>query len=238
MTLQGKSILITGASKGIGRQLALKVAPEKVNLCLVARSKEELESVKKEVEALGSTCIIVEGSVTDAAVAKQAMDALVAINGSIDILVNNAGYGVFGRLDTITEEAWTALYEANVKGTFLFTKEALPHMRKVKKGHVITIASDVAKRVFDGGSLYCSSKFAQDSFSAAVRKEVREDNIKVSVVYSGLVDSTFHPDSYGTSKHDGWLKVQDMANAIHFIMTQPPHVVIDELMIHPLNQEY
>lgn len=238
MTLTGKSILITGASKGIGRELALKVAAEKVTLCLVARSKTELEALKSEVEALGSTCIIIVGNVADSAVVKQAVDALVAINGNIDILVNNAGYGVFGRVETITEEVWTSLYEVNVKGTFLFTKEALPYMRKAKKGHLINIASDVAKRVFDGGSLYCSSKFAQDSFSAAVRKEVRADGIKVSVVYSGLVDTPFHPETFGTEKHDEFLKVQDMANAIHFVMSQPAHVVIDELMIHPLSQDY
>ncbi len=238
MSLTNKSILITGASKGIGKALALKLASEKVTLCLVARSADELEAVKKEVELLGSTCIIVAGSVADEAVAKQAVSLLLKEAGSIDILVNNAGYGVFGRLETITEAAWADLYDTNVKGTFLLTKEVLAPMRAVKKGHIINVASDVAKRVFDGGSLYCSSKFAQDAFSAAVRKEVRADGIKVSVVYSGLVDTMFHAEPQGDSQHADWLKVEDMANAIHYIMSQPAHVVIDELMIHPLSQDY
>jgi NADP-dependent 3-hydroxy acid dehydrogenase YdfG len=238
MSLKGKSILLTGASKGIGKALAIKLANEQVTLCLVARSKTELEQVKIEVEKLGSTCLIVAGSVSDEAIAKQAVADLIKQAGKIDFVINNAGYGVFGKLDTITSDVWSDLYDANVKGTFLFTKEALPNMKANKAGHIINIASDVAKRVFDGGSLYCSSKFAQDAFSAAVRKEVRKDGIKVSVVYSGLVDTMFHAEPQGDESHADWLKVDDMTNAIHYIMSQPAHVVIDELMIHPLSQDY
>jgi NADP-dependent 3-hydroxy acid dehydrogenase YdfG len=110
-------------------------------------------------------------------------------------------------------------------------------MKAQKTGHIINIASDVAKRVFDGGALYCSSKFAQDAFSSALRKEVRRDGIKVSVVYSGLVNTPFHANPNSSDKAD-WLSDADMAQSIQFIMSQPAHVVIDELMIHPLSQDY
>jgi NADP-dependent 3-hydroxy acid dehydrogenase YdfG len=111
-------------------------------------------------------------------------------------------------------------------------------MKAAGKGHIINIASDVAKRVFAGGALYCASKYAQDAFSMAIRKELRPFGIKVSVVYSGLVDSYFHADPQGHSSHEGWLTKQNMADAICYIAAQPPHVVIDELMIHPLEQDY
>ena len=111
-------------------------------------------------------------------------------------------------------------------------------MREAKKGHLITIASDVAKRVFDGGSLYCASKYAQHAFTEALRKEVRRDGIKVSTIYSGLVDTMFHPEPQGSEAHKEWLTCEDMAESIFYIMNQPAHVVIDELMIHPLSQEY
>jgi NADP-dependent 3-hydroxy acid dehydrogenase YdfG len=111
-------------------------------------------------------------------------------------------------------------------------------MKENKDGHIINVASDVAKRAFSGGSLYCASKYAQEGFSAAIRKELRPFGIKVSVVYSGLVDSSFHADPQGSSNHDDWLKNEDMANAIQYIIAQPKHVVIDELMIHPLSQDY
>ncbi|GAA4316692.1 SDR family oxidoreductase [Compostibacter hankyongensis] len=237
MELQGKTVLITGASKGIGRQLAEDLAAQGVNLGLVARSEQELTEVQQAAEKAGAKVIIFTGSVADEELAIQAVEATVAKFGGIDFLINNAGYGIFGPTESYTADSWGDLYDTNVKGTFLFCKAALGPMKKAGGGHIINIASDVAKRVFDGGALYCSSKFAQDAFSAALRKEVRRDGIKVSVVYSGLVDTAFHPDPHAPEKKD-WLTARNMSATIRYIMTQPEHVVIDELMIHPLSQDY
>jgi NADP-dependent 3-hydroxy acid dehydrogenase YdfG len=238
MSLKNKTVLLTGASKGIGKSLALQLAVLAVNIGLVARSEKELIELKEEIEGLGSKCLIFVGNVADENLAKTAVKEMISAFGSIDFMINNAGYGIFGQAETISAESWSAIYDVNVKGTFLFSKEVLAGMKASKSGHIINIASDVAKRVFDGGSLYCSSKFAQDAFSAALRKEVRKDGIKVSVVYSGLVDTMFHTELQGAESHADWLKAEDMANTIMYIMDQPKHVVIDELMIHPLSQDY
>src|SRR3546814_20789570 len=101
--------------------------------------------------------------------------------GQIDYLSNNAGFGIFGPTESYTEQSWSDIYDTNVKGTFLFCEAALAPMKKAGSGHIINIASDVAKRVFDGGALYCSSKFDQDAFSAALRKETRKKGMKGSV---------------------------------------------------------
>jgi NADP-dependent 3-hydroxy acid dehydrogenase YdfG len=233
-----KTTLLTGASKGIGKQLALQLAQAGHQLGLVARSEAELLEVKAQVENEGVQCLLFVGSVADESLARSAVDAMIATFGKIDYLINNAGYGLFGPTESYTAEQWSDLYDTNVKGTFLFSKAVLPSMKAAGKGHILNIASDVAKRVFEGGALYCSSKYAQDAFSAALRKEVRKHGIKVSVVYSGLVDTMFHTRPQGDPHHAKWLKPQDMADSILFIMNQPPHVVIDELMIHPLSQEY
>jgi NADP-dependent 3-hydroxy acid dehydrogenase YdfG len=235
--LQGKTALITGASKGIGRRLALDLARQGVNLGLVARSENELKQVQAEAEKAGAKVLIFTGSVADETIAHTAVEAMLHQFGKIDFMINNAGYGIFGPTESYSEKAWSELYDTNVKGTFLFSKAVLSPMKQAGSGHIINVASDVAKRVFDGGALYCSSKFAQDAFSAALRKEVRKHGIKVSVVYSGLVDTPFHanPD---TGRRAGWLTDEDMSNAICFMMSQPGHVVIDELMIHPQSQEY
>lgn len=238
MLLKNKSILLTGASKGIGKALALSLASQSVNLGLVARSEAELNEIKAEVEQLGSKCLVFAGNVADENVAKSAINGMVAAFGKLDFLINNAGYGVFGPTESYSAELWSDVYDVNVKGTFMFSKEALTPMKAAQEGHIINIASDVAKRVFDGGALYCSSKFAQDAFSAALRKEVRKDGIKVSVIYSGLVDTMFHTDPQGHDSHNDWLKASDMAATIIYVMSQPKHVVIDELMIHPLSQDY
>lgn len=238
MSFKNKTILLTGASKGIGKVLALQLAGEHVNIGIVARSEAELNEIKAEIEQKGSKCLVFAGNVADENLAKTAVAGMITAFGSIDFLINNAGYGIFGSTESISAEQWSDMYDVNVKGTFLFSKEVLAPMKAAQKGHIINIASDVAKRVFDGGALYCSSKFAQDAFSAALRKEVRKDGIKVSVIYSGLVDTMFHTDPQGHDSHQDWLKAEDMANTIMYVMNQPKHVVIDELMIHPLSQEY
>lgn len=236
--LENKTIILTGASKGIGKALALHLATQNVNLVLVARSQDELNKVKNEVEEIGSKSLVFAGNVSDEAFVNEVVNQTIDSFGSIDFMINNAGFGIFKRTSEISATEWDAIYETNVKGTFLFSKAVLDAMKTAKSGHIINVASDVAKRVFDGGSLYCSSKYAQDAFSMALRKEVREFGIKVSVIYSGLVDSMFHTDPQGDASHNDWLKVEDMANAITYVMNQPKHVVIDELMIHPLSQEY
>jgi NADP-dependent 3-hydroxy acid dehydrogenase YdfG len=234
----GKTILITGASKGIGKAIALSLAVLNTNLGLVARSQKELEALQAEVITLGSKAEIFIGSVADENFANAAVKTMLQKFGKIDVLINNAGYGVFDNAENITATDWDDLFATNTKGTFLFCKGVIPAMKENKDGHIINVASDVAKRAFSGGSLYCASKYAQEGFSAAIRKELRPFGIKVSVVYSGLVDSSFHADPQGSSNHDDWLKNEDMANAIQYIIAQPKHVVIDELMIHPLSQDY
>ena len=237
MNISNKVILLTGASKGIGRQLASSLASMGNHLGLVARNESELVGLQAKCEKKGSKCLVFVGNVADETFVKKAVASTLEAFGRIDFMINNAGYGVFGPTESYSSEQWSDVYDTNVKGTFLFCKEVLESMKTAGSGYIINVASDVAKRVFDGGALYCSSKFAQDAFSAALRKEVRKYGIKVSVVYSGLVDTPFHGTAIGEGK-EGWLTAEDMTNAIVFMMSQPKHVVIDELMIHPLNQEY
>jgi NADP-dependent 3-hydroxy acid dehydrogenase YdfG len=237
MNITNKVVLLTGASKGIGRELALALAHLGNHLGLVARSEAELKTLQTECQAKGVKCFIFVGNVADEALSTNAVSTLMAEFGRIDFMINNAGYGIFGPTESYSAAQWSDMYDTNVKGTFLFSKAVLESMKAAGSGHIINVASDVAKRVFDGGALYCSSKFAQDAFSAALRKEVRKNGIKVSVVYSGLVDTPFHGEQ-GSDGKEGWLTGKDMADAIIYMMQQPKHVVIDELMIHPLNQDY
>lgn len=236
--LKGKTVIVTGASKGIGRVVALQLASLGAKLCLMARSEKELADVKKIAEANGGQCMVFAGDVADEVFVNKTVEETIKKFGTVDIVINNAGFGVFKPSDEISVAEWDSVFATNVKGTFLVSNAVIPIMKKNKSGHIINIASDVAKRVFAGGSLYCASKYAQDAYSMAIRKELRPHNIKVSVVYSGLVDSSFHSDPEGHSSHNWWLKNEDMANAVIYIAGQPAHVVIDELMIHPLAQEY
>lgn len=238
MNQSPRTAIITGASKGIGRALALYLAQQNFQLSLIARNVGELKDLATEITEIGHRPLYFAGDVADDDFVNMAVEKTAHTFQKIDFMINNAGVGAFGPTANYTTEQWDTVFNTNVKGTFLFSKAVLPFMKKEKKGHIISIASDVAKRVFDGGSLYCASKYAQHAFSEALRKEIRKDSIKVSVVYSGLVDSMFHSEPQGHPSHQNWLSPEDMAESIAFIMNQPAHVVIDELMIHPLNQEY
>ena len=237
-SLKGKTVFITGASKGIGKQLALQMAGLGAKVSLLARSEKELEETAKSIEMNGGQCEFFVGDISNEADVNNAVENTIKKFATVDIAINNAGFGIFKPSDELTAAEWDCVFATNVKGTFLVSNAVIPIMKKKKSGHIINIASDVAKRVFAGGSLYCASKYAQDAYSMAIRKELRSFNIKVSVVYSGLVDSDFHADSQGHDSHNWWLKNEDMADAIIYVASQPAHVVIDELMIHPLQQEY
>lgn len=236
--LQNKVVVITGASKGIGKAIALAMSAEKSTVALLARSENELLDIKNSIENSGGFCSVFVGDITDENFVNNSINSIIQQFGTIDIVVNNAGFGIFKNADETTVNDWDSVFDTNVKGTFLVSKAVTAIMKKNKNGHIINIASDVAKRVFAGGALYCASKYAQDAFSMALRKELRPFEIKVSVVYSGLVDSSFHEEPQGAESHKNWLQNIDMANAVVFIASQPKHVVIDELMIHPLSQDY
>lgn len=236
--LRGKVVLITGASKGIGKELAIQMAGLGAKVSLLARSGPALDDIRNTIRTNGGHCEVFAGDVTDEMFVKHTVDETIKKFGTVDIAVNNAGFGIFKHSEDTSAAEWDSVFATNVKGTFLVSNAVIPVMKKKKSGHIINIASDVAKRVFAGGSLYCASKYAQDAYSMAIRKELRSFNIKVSVVYSGLVDSDFHADPQGHDSHSWWLKNQDMADAIIYVASQPAHVVIDELMIHPLQQEY
>ncbi|MBO0932775.1 SDR family oxidoreductase [Fibrella aquatilis] len=235
MNLNNKVVIISGASRGIGRATALLLAQNGAKVVATARNAEELKTL--ETEGNGNI-VAVAGDVANeadmAAVVQTALDRF----GRLDIVINNAGVGVFKNVDEISLAEWNATMATNVTGTFVLTKAALPTLKAQGSGHIVVVASDVAKRTFAGGSLYTASKYAQEAFMGALRKEVRPLGIKVTGVYSGLVDSHFHAKGHGHESSKGYLKSEDMAESMLFIISRPAHVVIDEFMVHPLEQEY
>jgi NADP-dependent 3-hydroxy acid dehydrogenase YdfG len=240
MNVENKTVIISGASRGIGRATALLLAQHGANVVVTARSADDLKGLETEATegSVRGKIVAVPGDVANEAdmeaVIKTALDQF----NRIDVVINNAGYGVFKNVDEISVSEWDDLMATNVKGTILLSKAALPTLKAQGSGHIVVVASDVAKRTFAGGSLYTASKYAQEAFMGALRKEVRLFGIKVTGVYSGLVDSHFHDKGHGHETSKNWLKNEDMAESMLFIVSRPAHVVIDEFMIHPLEQEY
>lgn len=232
--LTDKVAIVTGASRGIGRAVAMLLAMQGAKVVCVARSADELLDVAHRINGLA-----VPADVAEEDDAQQVVQAALRHYGRLDILVCNAGVGSFNLLENVEAAEWDRIFNVNVKGTFLLCKAAAPHFKQQGSGHIIGIASDVSKRTFATGAAYGASKYAQDAVLSALRKEMRPHGVKVSTIYPGLVDTYFndsHPGGPETEKTH--LRPLDIAQAVRYILEAPPHVVVDELMLHPLTQEY
>ena len=226
--------IITGASRGIGRATALLLALQGAKVVAVARSAEELADLTQKTKGLS-----IIDDIADEADAQHVIDETLRQFGRLDILVCNAGVGSFNELEHFTAAEWDRIFDTNVKGTFLMCKAAVPHFKKQHKGHIVGIASDVARRTFPHGTAYGASKYAQDALLATLRKEVRPHGIKVSTIYPGLVDTYFNDTKPGSAEAEKThLRPSDVAQAVRYVLEAPPHVVVDELMLHPITQEW
>jgi NADP-dependent 3-hydroxy acid dehydrogenase YdfG len=158
--------------------------------------------------------------------------------GQIDILVNNAGMGKFAPATQVELTDYDQMFDVNVKGSFICAQAVVPHLQTQQSGHIVCVCSDVSHRTFVGGSVYCATKYAQEALTNALRKELRPQGIKVSGVYPGQTDTEFGNTTQGAAHKAAWLRAGDVADAIIYIINTPPHLLIDELQLHPISQEF
>ncbi|OZM58060.1 short-chain dehydrogenase [Lottiidibacillus patelloidae] len=235
--LARKTAIVTGATRGIGKAIAAKLTEEKMNVVLVG-SSNEIYKVEEELKGKGCNVTAIQADISNEQQVKEAVETTINTYGSLDLLVNNAGVGFFKLAEETTLEEWQKLFEVNVQGVFLCMKAVLPHMKEKRAGTIITISSDVARRTIANGSAYTASKYAVQGFSGAVSQEVREYGIRVGTINPGMVDTYFNNSQQGVPEKEDWLKVEDVANAVVYMASAPKHMVVDELMLHPLIQEY
>lgn len=233
-----KTCLISGASQGIGESLAYLFAKTGYNVLLLARDGLKLETICSEINSGEGSAHFLPIDLTNAEEVLQKLPSFLDQFQPVNVLINNAGCGIFGPMEDFSLADYDRVMDLNLKASFLLTSLVLKGMKEERSGHVIAVASDVSKRTFARGSLYCASKYAQDALFSALRKEVRPFGIKVSVVYPGLTDTAFHPVKEPESVTKQWLTADQVAQAVLFIAEAPDQVVIDELMIHPLSQDY
>lgn len=212
--LSGKTALVTGAGRGIGRACALALAANGANVSLTARTTSQLEEVKAEIEKMGRRAIVVPADVTKRAEVQNVVDRTLSELGGLDILVNNAGiytmkplvqdptwtsgYSKFvPNFDTpFTEEDWDALMDINVKGVFLFTQAVGPHMMAQRKGKIINISSIDAEHGLKYAAAYCATKGAVKAFTKGLAREWVRYNINVNCVGPGYTETPLFPWVY------------------------------------------
>ncbi|ORZ00103.1 hypothetical protein BCR43DRAFT_451931 [Syncephalastrum racemosum] len=240
--LQGKNVMITGASAGIGEATAREFAKEGANLILAARRGDRLDALKAELSKAHN--IEVHAVTLDLRDTKQ-INAVVEAVPPIDVLVNNAGL-VIG-VDPVTEvdeEVFDTMFGTNVKGLLFLTKAVVRGMKERQTGHVINLGSIAGKQAYPNGSIYCATKYAVDAITTSLRHELVDTPIRVSLICPGLVNTEFSTVRYRGDKNaaDNVYKGmqpmvgQDIAEIIVFTASRPPHVNIADMLVFPTAQ--
>ncbi len=208
--ISGQTAVVTGASRGIGRAVALALASVGVNVAVTARNVEELASLVEECEALGVKAQAFPTDATDAEGVFALRDAVMESFGKVDILVNNAGVARYADLDETTVEDYDWMMNTNMRSTFLFSKAFVPAMVEQKSGTVVFVSSQAGVNGFPGEAVYCATKHAQVGFACGLDGEVRPHGVKVSIIAPGGVSTTF---AIGTGRTEDMPALADMSEA-------------------------
>lgn len=202
-SLKGKMAVVTGASSGIGEAAALELASRGASVAAVARSAEKLEVLAQRAAGSGGRILAVEADVADRDSVGAMVGRVVGEFGRIDVLVNNAGLGLSGRVAELRAEDLRYVFEVNVIGPLNCAQAALPHM--TRGGRIINVSSVVGKRAIPKVGGYCSTKFALNALSDALRVEVAERGVSVTSVYPGTTRTAFRDNSRRTKDEKrGW----------------------------------
>ena len=222
-------LIITGASTGIGAATARRAAEFGYRLVLAARSEDKLELLAEEVggesRALPVCCDVTDWDDQQALVAA-ALDRF----GRLDAYFANAGFGAKRGFLEESVEHWKSMIDTNVLGAALSIRASLPHFRDRNRGHMILTSSVAGRRALPG-SLYSATKHAVTAMGEALRQEVSDTDIKVTLIEPGMVDTPFFED-----RPSGALEADDIARAVIFAITQPPHVDVNEVLVRPIHQ--
>lgn len=244
--LHGKVAIVIGASSGIGEATAIALAAEGAAVVIAARRSDRLDDLAKRITDKGGQVLSITADVSDEAQISDLVQQTQTKFGKVDILVNNAGVMLLGMIDGANTEDWRRMINLNVLGLMYATHKVLPLMKAQGSGHIVNISS-VAGRVANAGSgVYNASKWAVGAFSESLRKEVYQNNIRVTIIEPGLVATELPQhvtdpkakettaNFYGSVKN---LESEDIAAAIVYAVTQPSHVNVNEILIRPTEQE-
>jgi len=242
-----KTALITGATAGFGKATAELLAREGWNLVLTGRRLERLEILQQSLmEQYPINVAILHFDIRDFESCKKSWESLSEVaKNEISVLINNAGLAA-GRtpVDQGNVEDWDAMIDTNIKGLLYMTRLVSPYMRENQHGHIINVASIAGKEVYANGNVYCATKHAADALSRSMRIDLLPHNIKVTNIAPGAAETEFSlvrlkgDEAAAKAVYEGYkpLSATDIAESILFVLTRPPHVNINDLVIMPTAQ--
>ncbi len=222
-SINGKTAYITGASRGIGKAVALELAKEGVHVGLIARSKSALEEVALEARAMGVNASVAVTDISDMEQVNEAISKLEFELGPADILINNAGIGKYGLFLEMEPEEWKKTFEVNVFGTYHVTHAVLPQLIKKNRGDIINISSSSGLKGTAKSTAYSGSKFAIQGMTEALMQEVRKNNIRVMTLNPSLVATNLtFGDNLDEVDKEKYMQPEDLAE-----------YMVSQLKLHP-----
>ncbi len=230
--LSDKIILVTGASTGLGKALSLRLAEEKANLVLHARSAEKLQDVVNEIKAKGGTASCFACDVTDMKQTRYAAEYIKDGYGKIDVLINNAGIWYEGATERHPKEKILEMYKVNAIGVIYMTQEILPLMRQQGNGQILNLVSLAGTEPAADWGVYTSTKYAVRGFTESLKLELLGTGIKVMGFYPGGMDTDlFDASGFPKGKAPWMMKKEDVAEIITFMLKQPLDVSMDHVEV-------
>ena len=244
--LKDRIALVTGASSGIGEATALELARHGAKVAITARRRERLDALANELAELGAEPLVLVADLAEKAEAQRIVHETEHRFGRLDILVNNAGVMYLEPIAEADLGRWRHMLELNVLGLIASTQAALAGMRARREGHIVNISSTAGRIANPNAGGYAATKFGVVAFSESLRREVYKDNIRVSVIEPGVVETELREHIGHATTRDvlnAWaegmrqLQSQDIAEVIAFCVSRPAHVNINEVLVRPTDQE-
>jgi NADP-dependent 3-hydroxy acid dehydrogenase YdfG len=247
--LAGKTAIVTGASSGIGRATALTLSRSGAAVVVQARREDRLNALAAEIRAEGGAVLVVAGDAGNEGDIDRLLEETLAWKSggnAYDIVIANAGRGLAGGILTSDEKQWQEVYQVNVIGAARLLRRAGRYLAGRKGGDIVVLGSAVGRNISPFSGFYGSSKFAVGAIAEALRREVCSAGVRVSVVMPGIVLSEFQrvagydEENFGKgiAQFGKLLEPQAIADGIHWLLTLPPHVNVNEITIRPTGQSY
>ena len=243
--IEGKIVVITGASSGLGEATARLLSSQGASVVLGARRADRLQSLAEALTDAGGKAIALPTDVTQPDQVQALVDAAVQAHGRIDAMINNAGLMPQALLERLQIGEWDRMIDVNIKGVLYGIAAALPYMQKQKAGHFINVSSVAGHKVGPGFAVYAATKFAVRALSEGLRQEVKPYNIRTTVISPGAVatelpDSSTDPDAAARVRKfyaEAAIPADSFARVVAFAMSQPEEVDVDEIVFRPTRQE-
>ena len=242
--IQGKVVVITGASSGLGEAAARLLSEQGATVVLGARRSDRLQSLADELSASGGKALAVATDVTHRNQVKRLVDTGAQKFGRVDVMINNAGIMPRAPLERLTIDDWDRTIDVNIKGVLYGIAAALPHMKKQKSGHMIFVSSVAGHKIGPDFAVYAATKHAVRALAEGFRQEVKPYNIRTTIISPGAVatelpDSVTEPDiaeKIRTYYDEIAIPAESFAQAVIFAMSQPEEVDVNEILFRPIKQ--